>query len=447
MVFGRFFNKEEKTRLQNGLTEKDLDDIKKEEWYIQNYEKELERRREEQYKIWQENTEDSYTEFLANEGDVFNKYTNAQLEGGQNGEETDNTKTKVRSNRTNPLRKIAGGRVLQYPIDLDTDIQDYFEIQVFNYRPAGSLPSVKYSNQGSNSGNFAGGYYSGSNLRGNRQNFRLQDLQSTIQLPVPPSLKDMNAVDFGGQSMSGLAGAIFGPVVASFLGRGGDPDAAALTKKGDVQRIRQQANNFLKGSLQTAKDVLGSGFDALQNKEFRRFQGLNAIAQAVAALGVNIDVNQAITRVSGAVRNPNLELLFKGPALRSFSFTIRLTPRSPEESKRVRMIIRVLKQHSAVKANAGVFEGESNFLIGTPDVFKLRYIKARTQKDIKGLNKFKTCALNSISVDYTGEAGRFAAYEEDSQPVTTIITLQFTELTPIYDADYAEFLSDDDVGL
>ncbi len=444
--FGRFFNKEEKNRLQNGLTEKDLDDIKKEEWYIQNYETELNRRKEAEYNFWRENTEDSYTEFLANEGDVFNKYTNAQLEGGQNGEETDNKKTKVRSNRTNPLRKIAGGRVLQYPIDLDTDIQDYFEIQVFNYRPAGSLPSVKYSNQGSNSGNFAGGYYSGSNLRGNRQNFRLQDLQSTIQLPVPPSLKDMNAVDFGGQSMSGLAGAIFGPVVASFLGRGGDPDAAALTTEG-VQRIRQQANNFLKGSLQTAKDVLGSGFDALQNKEFRRFQGLNAIAQAVAALGVNIDVNQAITRVSGAVRNPNLELLFKGPALRSFSFTIRLTPRSPEESKRVRMIIRVLKQHSAVKANAGVFEGESNFLIGTPDVFKLRYIKARTQKDIKGLNKFKTCALNSISVDYTGEVGRFAAYEEDSQPVTTIITLQFTELTPIYDEDYAEFLSDDDVGL
>ena len=167
------------------------------------------------------------------------------------------------------------------------------------------------------------------------------------------------------------------------------------------------------------------------------------------ALGVSIDVDQAITRTSGAVRNPNLELLFNGPALRNFSFTIRLTPRSPEESKRVRMIIRVLKQHSAVKKNARVFNDSatSNFLIGTPDVFKLRYIKARTQRDIKGLNKFKTCALTSVSVDYTGEVGRFAAYEEDSQPMTTIISLNFTELTPIYDEDYAEFTSDDDVGL
>ena len=40
-----------------------------------------------------------------------------------------------------------------------------------------------------------------------------------------------------------------------------------------------------------------------------------------------------------------------------------------------------------------------------------------------------------------------AADEEDSQPVTTIISLAFTELTPLYDEDYAEFTSDDDVGL
>ena len=187
--------------------------------------------------------------------------------------------------------------------------------------------------------------------------------------------------------------------------------------------------------------------------DFRRYQFVNAISQAVSGLGINIEVDQAITRVSGAVRNPNLELLFKGPALRNFSFTIRVTPRDLEESKRVRMIIRALKQHSAAKVNPQLFEGKtsvdgSNFLLGSPDVFKLRYIKARTQKDIKGLNKFKTCALNSVSVDYTGEVGRFAAYEEDSQPVTTIIQLSFTELAPIYDKDYEEFrYADDDVGM
>ena len=384
-------------------------------------------------------------------------------EAAKNRAEFQANKEKRKKAYRDPLRKIGGGRVLQYPIDLDTDLQDYFEIQVFKYRPAGNLPQLNSTNQGqsydknynpidftinplTNRRQGLGGYYSGSNLRGNRQNFRLQDLQSTIQLPIPPSIKDMNSVDFAGGTMSGLAGAAFSPIVQAFLRRDKAFDEAI---KGGDFRIKTQALGVLKRLKSATGGVLGAVGEAIENSEFKRVKSLDAIAQAIAAGGVNVDVTQAITRVSGAVRNPNFELLFKGPTLRNFSFTIRLTPRDAAESKRIRMIIRVLKQHSAVKRNANLFgDAEtSNFLLGTPDVFKLRYIKAKTQKDIKGLNKFKTCALNSISVDYTGEVGRFAAYEEDSQPVTTIISLSFTELTPIYDEDYAEFTSDDDVGL
>ena len=370
----------------------------------------------------------------------------------------------------NPLRKIGGGGVLQYPIDLDTDIQDYFEIQIFRYRPAQSLPSLTNNNQGysyDSQGNATnvginpvtkkevplyGSYYAGSNRRGNRQNFRLQDLQSTIQLPIPPSIKDMNSVDFYGGTMSGVAAAAFSPIINNLLGQRGDPTDLETATGGNIfQQLRRKAGNIFNSTGNISNSLLAEVRTALDNKGFKRVTSAQAIAQAIGALGVNIDVDQAITRSSGAVRNPNLELLFKGPALRNFSFTIRLTPRNTDESKRIRMIVRALKQHSAVKRNPQLFSGTndigSNFLLGTPDVFKLRYIKARTQKDIKGLNKFKTCALNSISVDYTGEVGRFAAYEEDSQLITTIMTLSFTELTPIYDADYAEFTTDDDVGL
>ena len=359
--------------------------------------------------------------------------------------------TKTRTPYRNPLRKIAGGRVLQYPTDLNTDIQDYFEIQVFKYKPAGDLPGVSEGNQGYGQSYSSGGYLSASNRRGNRQNFRLQDLQSTIQLPMPPSIKDMNAVDFAGGTMSGLAAAMFGPTVKAFLGRG-DTGAFDEQAKKDVDGFRQKAQNFLNDLINTGKETFKNFTKAAGVPAFRRVTTLNAIAQAVAGLGVSIDVDQAITRASGAVRNPNLELLFKGPALRSFSFNIRLTPRDADESKRIRMIIRVLKQHSAAKRNPQIMSGDAdlggNFLLGTPDVFKLRYIKAKTQRDIKGLNKFKTCALTSIAVDYTGEVGRFAAYEEDSQPVTTIIQLSFTELAPIYDKDYEEFkYTDDDVGM
>ena len=352
-----------------------------------------------------------------------------------------------------PLRKIFGGRVMQYPIDLNTDLQDYFEIQIFKYRPAKSLPDITKSNQ---VGDGTGGYSSKSTQRGNRQNIRLQDLQATIQLPMPPSIKDMNQVDWGSGTMSGLASSVMGPAIAALMGQGEkrtELENAIKNKefKG-MKAFAAQLMAFTSGTGNAISEGFKGFFSGIQQEDFRRYQFVNAISQAVSGLGVNIEVDQAITRVSGAIRNPNLELLFKNPLLRNFSFTIRLTPRDAEESKRIRMIIRALKQHSAAKVNPQLFEGKtsregSNYLLGSPDVFKLRYIKARTQKDIKGLNKFKTCALNSISVDYTGEVGRFAAYEEDSQPVTTIIQLSFTELAPIYDKDYAEFTTDDDVGM
>lgn len=339
-------------------------------------------------------------------------------------------------------RKIAGGGVLQYPIDLDTDIQDYFEIQIFKYRAAKRLPRINEDNE-----NPASGFYARSNLRGLRQNQRLEELQSTIQLPIPNSVKDQNSVGWGGGEMSGVAGSILGPVTDVLFNQGGMNEEQIKRTKDLREAIKSGAETTV-GAINRIGDIFGGLGDVLKEKAVRRRNMLSMMNSLTRGIGVNINVNNAISRF-GAVENPNLELLITGPALRSFSFTIRLTPRSPEESKKVRMIIRALKQSMAIKKGQQLFEGGSRgLLLGTPDVYKLRYIKARTQNDIKGLNKFKTCALQNMSVDYTGEAGRFAAYDDDSQPVTSIITLSFSELVPIYDTDYVEFAREDDnVGL
>ena len=354
-----------------------------------------------------------------------------------NKQETNNTFT-PRSIKKRNIRKINGGRVLQYPIDIDTNLQDYFEIQVFRYRPAGRLPTLGSDTEEQKYTDEKMGNYS---RRFNRQNLRLQDLQSTIQIPIPNSLKDMNAIGWGPEEISGLMGQLGGPTLEGLFGGGGEN---AGFEGGLFRNVWKAGAD----TLEETKKLFGPSSGL---KQFRRRAALNAVAKAASGIGVNIDVDQAITRINGTIVNPNMELLFNGPSLRAFSFVIRFTPRSPEESERIRMIIRVLKQHSAVKKNPisyGDFDGVgTNFLLGTPDVFKLRYIKAKTQKDIKGLNKFKTCALQSVSVDYTGEAARFAAYNEDSQPVTTLVTLNFSELVPIYDEDYHEFTNDDDVGL
>lgn len=369
-----------------------------------------------------------------------NKTKEQNVKKEKNKSKSKETNTKSSSNTFKspvgkPLKKIGGGGVLQYPVDLNTNIQDYFEIQIFKYRPAKVLPGINRTSQG-----YGGDYSTLSNRRGNRQNQRLEDLQSTIQLPIPNGIRDTNTTDWGQKTMTNTEGQLANTLVDRFMDGtlGDDGSQGGTDKKGFIDQMRS-----------IGSDVTNTIGPLVKDTTFRRKTQLGLVAGAAGALGLNIDVDQAITRKYGVINNPNLELLFNGPALREFTFTVRFTPRSVDESARVRMIIRALKQHMSVKKNprSSTKLGSSNWLLGTPDVFKLRYIKAKTQKDIKGLNKFKTCALKSLSVDYTGEAGRFAAYDVDSQPITTLITLNFSELIPLYDQDYLEFDSDDDVGL
>jgi hypothetical protein len=142
-----------------------------------------------------------------------------------------------------------------------------------------------------------------------------------------------------------------------------------------------------------------------------------------------------LARGLGVVPNSNLELLFQGPTLREFSFGWRLSPRSENEAKTVRKIIRVFKQGMAArKLNSGASAGTSAALLGTPNVFKLEYKMGNSS--IPGLNKFKLCALTNCSVSYAPD-GQWAAYE-DGQPVSVTLGLSFTEIEPIFEGDYQE---------
>ena len=128
----------------------------------------------------------------------------------------------------------------------------------------------------------------------------------------------------------------------------------------------------------------------------------------------------------------NMELLFNGPTLRSFSFSFKMTPRSPSEAQECKNIIRSFKSNMAPKTKNTGSVGGSGVFLKTPNVFELRYKKGNG--DHPFLHKFKQCFLTNVSVNYTGE-GVYTTYD-DATPVSMQIDLSFKELEPIYDVDY-----------
>lgn len=155
-----------------------------------------------------------------------------------------------------------------------------------------------------------------------------------------------------------------------------------------------------------------------------------AIAKAIiaSAAGQASGAKGLLTRVTGAMFNNNLELLFQGPELRQFTFTFKLSPRYKGEADDVKKIIRFFKQGSAVQRTT------SNLFLKSPNVFRIKYLNGN--EDHKSLNRMKECALVSCGVDYTPTGSYMTFTDEDASMVSYTLSLTFNELEPIYEDEY-----------
>ena len=220
----------------------------------------------------------------------------------------------------------------------------------------------------------------------------------TVILPMQPNLSETNSIDWGGDKMNPIKAA-FADVAGQTIERIGDTDFGGAAQSLIVGTI----DNF-KNLLKTEKDAVIAYF-------------------AGQAVGANV-----IGRATGKVINPNLELLFSGPRLRTFEFNFTLTPRSENEAIMARRIIKFFKFCSAPALST------NGLFLKTPKIFQLEYI---FDKDDGGqhpfLNKFKPCALTTFNVNYTPD-GSYSTYKGGSM-TSYAIAMSFGELRPIYAGD------------
>ena len=155
--------------------------------------------------------------------------------------------------------------------------------------------------------------------------------------------------------------------------------------------------------------------------------GANEDALAAVIAGMAAGAGNLLTRTTGAIANPNMELLFGGPSLRTFSFQFQLAPRNRNEAMDVVKIIRFFKQGMApIRTKARLF-------MKSPHTFRLSY-RNSGGKHHKYLNKFKECALASFGVNYAPN-GNYSTFE-DGVMTAYQVSMTYRELNPIYNDDY-----------
>lgn len=306
---------------------------------------------------------------------------NLPFNGGVLAENTDSNGS--------PTAPSGAGSILRYPKN-NTGGYDYLKITTLKYDPV--------------SPGSAGAILAGSGF--NVESRKASPVGPVIALPMQPGISDSNSVDWGADQLNPLqiAGA-----------------RAAFNTIGPL------SNADLSGAgeafLTSLKSSLGAAMNDITETDIKSYF-------AGQAVGANI-----FTRATGKVINPNLELLFRGPQLRTFNYNYTFTPRDPDEAKDIRAIIKHFKKNMAVnKSNAGLF-------LETPNVFELKYIYSGGDQQHPFLNKIKRCALTNFNVEYTPD-GSYMTYRDGSM-TSYSVSMQFSEITPIYNDDYD---NSDDMG-
>ena len=215
----------------------------------------------------------------------------------------------------------------------------------------------------------------------------------TVILPIPGGIQDAVGVGYGDSRMTPL-----------------DMAKANIA----LTTVSEGFTKGIEAAGSAAETVAGSFGD---NKK-----ALAAVIAGMAAGGQDL-----LTRTTGAIANPNMELLFNGPDLRTFSFQFLLAPRSQEEAKTIIQILRFFKQGMAP------IRTKSRLFLKSPHTFQLSYRNSKGQ-DHKYLNKFKECALANFGVNYTPN-GNYSTYE-DGVMTAYQMTMTYRELNPIYNDDY-----------
>lgn len=283
---------------------------------------------------------------------------------------------------------IEYSEVLRYPINYSVE-GDYIQFTVWDYQKSGL--NAKESQAGT--------------FKITRMRDRIESPKGTVILPIQSGISDVKSTAWADGQLNPIT-AQFGNLAYGTISRGKDLGNAGQYFLGGLKNIGQVFTN--------------------QSDDMKQLITNYFVEQALSG-----SVTNALSRTAGAAINNNVELLFGGAQLRSFTFNFKLTPRDKPEAERIRKIIRLFKREMTPRLST------SGLFLLAPRVFTIKYIYSGTNNNHPYLNKIGVCALRDFGVDYTPD-GNYMTYADGGSMTQYSINMTFGEIDPIYASDYDE---------
>jgi len=221
------------------------------------------------------------------------------------------------------------------------------------------------------------------------------------------------------------------------------PDTLSFTQQQDYSELNLGGGLF--AGLGALADAGRSLKDSRDSGDITQFAVKNLSPFILNKLtGLAGDAGRAVfAGLTGTVVNPQLELIYTSPRLRSFRFDFMLYPRSEKEAVQVQNILERLRFHQAPEVlGQGSPGGLGSFFLVPPSEFDIKfYYNGSINPNISPIS---TCVLQQIDIDYAPSG--FATYEIPRQvtaqlggtgmPVGIRLGLQFMETEILTKANY-----------
>jgi hypothetical protein len=273
---------------------------------------------------------------------------------------------------------------MRYPNVAFTEDTDYVQISFFNY-------IAPFGKDGGSADQNLAGY--------NKSSDSLGTATSTINMYMPQDMEGQYGGNWENQNIANAAKAALGLFGKSAGGKGleGLADSFDLIKE-------MSSNSLTKGT--TAANLVSAALGA-------------------ANFG-SVSVNDIFSVTTGQVLNPNTEVLYNGPKMRTFALDFKMAPRNQSECDKIRQIIETFKY--ATLPNYGGAGDENASFVQIPQLVDVTFMTGN--KPNEWVTQYKPAVITDFNVSYTPD-GAWATLPNGA-PVATQITIQFNETKMVY---------------